>query len=118
MRSIPVSLVALASGLVAGFGVGKYEAWWTIGIALGGVALAIQDWRGRSAGRAIATGAGVTAAAILAGMGMFLLFGSLLGGGTTWFAASAASIVISVGLLLFLRRSSSPAGPAGEAPTV
>ena len=105
MRSLPVGLIVLAAGFVAGYGVGKYEAWWTIAIALGGAVVAIQESRGRSAGRAVAAGAGFTAASLLAGMALFLLFGSLMGGGTSWFAASAASLVTSIALLSLLRRS-------------
>jgi hypothetical protein len=115
MRSIPIGLIVLGAGFVAGFGVGKYEAWWTIAIAIGGAALAIQEWRGRAAGRSLAVGAGVTAAALLGGMSIFLMFGSLLGGGTMWFAASAASVVLAIALLLVLRRSSSAAPRTGDA---
>jgi hypothetical protein len=107
MRSFPVGLVALAAGLVTGFGVGRYEAWWTIAIAIGGAAIAIQEWRGRTAGRALAMGTGVAIAMLLGGMSLFLLFGSFVGGGTAWFAASAASLVASIGLLVILGRSSS-----------
>ena len=116
MRSFPVGLIALAAGLVTGFGVGRYEAWWTIAIAIGGAALAIQDWRGRTAGRALAIGAGVGVALLLGGMSLFFLFGSMWGG-APWFAASAASIIASIGLLVILRRSTLSVRRIGDAGT-
>ena len=104
MKSSRIGLVAFFAGLaIAIIGLGAYQAWWTIAFAFGGVAVALLSSRGMAAGRLIGVGAGLTVAVLLAGMSVFLLYGSGWGG-PPWLAASIGSILISTLLILLARR--------------
>ena len=101
------SIVGLGA-LVVGFGItilglGLYQAWWTIAFSVGGVAIALLSGPGMAAGRLVAIGAALTFAALLAGMSVFLLFGSGWGG-LPWLVAAIGSIVLAVLLAVVARR--------------
>jgi hypothetical protein len=100
-----VGLIALAVGcVVAVAAIVTYEAWWTIAFAFGGAAVAIFERRGHSPSRSVASGVAIGGALVLAGMALFLLYGSLVGGGAKWFVASVASAVVAVLLVIVVWR--------------
>jgi hypothetical protein len=105
MRDGTVGLMALAVGcLVTVAAILTYEAWWTIAFAVGGAAIAIFERRGHTPSRSLAVGVAIGGAVVLGGMALFLLYGSVSGGGAKWFAASVVSTVVAVLLILVARR--------------
>lgn len=104
MKTPPVGLAALIAGCaIAVVGLGAYQAWWTIAIAIGGFAVFSLTQHQTTPARALAIGSAVAGSILLAGMSLFLLYGSLFGG-VPWFAASIASVVTAVLLVLYARR--------------
>jgi hypothetical protein len=104
MKTSPVGLVALVAGCaISVVGLGAYQAWWTVVFAIGGFAVALLTQRQVAPGRSIAIGSAIAGSLLLAGMSLFLLYGSGWGG-TPWLVASVASIVVAILLLVFARR--------------
>jgi hypothetical protein len=104
MKTSPVGLVAPIAGCaIAVVGLGLYQAWWTVVFAIGGFAVALLTQRQMAPARSIAIGSAVSGAILLAGMSLFLLYGSLFGE-SLWLVASVGSIVAAILLLLVARR--------------
>jgi hypothetical protein len=116
-----IRLASAAVGvIVALYGLGKYEAWWTIAFAIGGLAILLFDAR-HPAWKAIAVG-GITAGVIALGMlGLFLIAMSPFadarpdlprGNGIRVLVAGAGMLVAAVaGAGLTLRFARRPPGP-------
>jgi hypothetical protein len=103
MRLSTRRLVALVAGfVVALFGVGVYEAWWTTAFAAGGLAVALAP-REMASRRSIVFGAAITGAALLGGMSLFLLYGAAFGA-AWWLIASIASLLAATALALLAWR--------------
>jgi hypothetical protein len=106
------SLLVFGTGCaIAAVGIGLYEAWWTAAFAIGGALVGVFGPRMSSPARPLAIGASASGAALLAGMSIFLLFGSLTPGGIPWLLAAVGSIVAAVILVLvrrLLKRSAQP----------
>jgi hypothetical protein len=115
MKPSAVGLVAVIAGCaVAVVGLGAYQAWWTVVFAIGGFAVLLLTQQQMAPARSIAIGSAIAGSILLAGMSLFLLYGSLRGParpceacddtGTMWLVASIASIVTAILLLLVARR--------------
>ena len=103
MKPSIVGLVAVVVGFgITIVGLGANQAWWTIAFALGSLAVALLSTGGLAATRLIAVGAALTIAALLAGMSVFLFYGSGWGG-TPWLAASIGSLLTSILLIVVAR---------------
>lgn len=110
MKTSPIGLAALVVGCATALiGLGAYQAWWTIAFALGGFVIALQTQQAVPATRSIVIGAAAGGSALLAGMSLFLLYGSGFGG-ALWLVAAIASGLLSILLLVvgwLLRRTRS-----------
>jgi hypothetical protein len=100
-----ISLTVFAIGCaITVVGIGLYEAWWTAAFAIGGALVGLFGWRLTSPTHPIAIGTTASGAALLGGMSVFFLFGSMVGGGSAWFVAAIGSIVAAVVLAFVVRR--------------
>ena len=105
MRDGRVGVMALAIGtVIAVAAILRYQAWWSIAFAIGGAAVAIFERRGNASSRSIVMGLAIGGTVVLAGMAAFFLGGSLMGGGTSWFAAGMGCLVGAVLLIVAVRR--------------
>ena len=107
-----VGIVGLAIGLgIAAYGLGRYEAWWTVAFAIGGVAVAIADFRRVRTARAVIAGVAIAVSVAVALLGVFLVVMSPLarGDGTAFLVAGlGAELVAAVGFVAtvgYARRS-------------
>jgi hypothetical protein len=104
-RTSSVSVLVYATGCaIAVVGIGIYEAWWTAAFAIGGALVGLVGLRPSSPARPVAIGAAASGAALLGGMSLFLLFGSLIGGGTPWFLGAVGSVLSAIVLVFVVRR--------------
>lgn len=103
IQQSPVGLVAVLAGCAATVIGMVYEAWWTIAFLIGGVAVGLLAQRQMASARLVAIGATISGSALLAGMSIFLLYGSTFGG-TPWLVAAIASIGSAAILLVVARR--------------
>jgi hypothetical protein len=100
-----LSLVLFAAGCaIAAIGIAVYEAWWTAAFAIGGAVVALSSPRLSSPARSIAVAGAASGAALLAGMSVFFLYGSMWVAGTTWLMAALGSIAAAIVLALLARR--------------
>ena len=84
-------LVVLAVGVgVAAYGIGRYEAWWTIAFAIGAFALAVAVGRQNPAGT-IGIGVVVSVSIALGMVGVFLVWMGLHAGGAACMPAECSS---------------------------
>ena len=103
-RTSWISLLVFATGCaITVVGIGLYEAWWTAAFLIGSF-VGVLGLRLRSPGRPVAIGAAASGTALLAGMSVFFLFGSLMRGGIPWFLAGVGSIAAAVVLAVVVRR--------------
>ena len=80
-RSGNLGLAAAAVGFaIAAFGLGAYQAWWTIVFAIGGLAVAWADLRGAASAPAITVGLAIAAILALGLLGVFLVVMSSFAG--------------------------------------
>jgi hypothetical protein len=114
--------VALVGCVAAVYGLGVYQAWWTIAFAIGGVAVGFWAQRDDAILRPLVAGISFVGALLLVGVGLFLLYGWMVGPARPcpecadtrwqWLAASAASIVVAMTFVAFsrllLRRRATP----------
>ena len=104
-RTSWISLLVFATGCaLTVVGIGLYEAWWTAAFSIGGGLVGVFGFRLRSPARPLAIGAAASGAALLAGMSVFLLLGSLMGGGIPWLLAGVCSIAGAIVLAVVVRR--------------
>jgi hypothetical protein len=76
-----LSLIVIGMGVfIAAYGIGRYEAWWTIALAIGAFALAVAAGRRGSVG-SVVIGVAISAAIALGMLGAFLVFMGLHPGG-------------------------------------
>ncbi len=69
-----VSLAVVGIGVsIAAYGIGRYEAWWTIAFAIGAFALAVAAGRRGSIGTVV-IGIAISASVALAMLGIFLVY--------------------------------------------
>lgn len=69
-----LALAAAAVGFaIAAFGLGVYQAWWTLAFAVGGLAIAWADIRGSASAPAIVGGLAIAAILALGFLGVFLV---------------------------------------------
>lgn len=100
----PVGLLAAIAGCaVTVVGLGAYQAWWSVVFAIGGLAVAFLAERQVAPGRSFAIASALTGSILLAGMSIFLLYGSGWGG-VPWFAAAVGSIATAILLGVVARR--------------
>jgi hypothetical protein len=104
-RTSWISVLVFATGCaLTVVGIGLYQAWWTAAFSIGGALVGVFGLRLHSPTRPIAIGAAASGAALLAGMSVFFLFGSLMRGGIPWFLAGVGSIATAIVLAVVVRR--------------
>jgi protein-S-isoprenylcysteine O-methyltransferase Ste14 len=110
-----VGIVGLAIGLgIAAYGLGRYEAWWTVAFAIGGVGVAIADFRRVRTVPAVIAGIAIAVSVAVGLLGVFLVVMSplargdgipLLSAGLGALLVAAVSLVVTV---RYARRSTPP----------
>ena len=108
-----IRIGAAAVGLgIAFYGLGKYEAWWTIAFAIGGLAVLLVAPR-QPAGRAVIVGAAVAGLVAIGMLGTFLMLISQFarGDGVPWLASGASLLLGALLLLAFVIRYARRSAP-------
>jgi hypothetical protein len=101
-RSGNVGLAAAAIGFaIAAFGLGVYQAWWTIAFALGGLAIYWAHARGAAAVPAIVGGLTITALLALGVTGLLLAAMGIFGRGRPDVAPGGGVPLLLLGLGVF-----------------